>query len=92
MTLRQRSRYVPRSPCSSARRTSAGRGGELEWSFAEAGDRPIDIAEEPFRQPGLSSSLPPRGILEIGLGEWPNDEPAGHAIRWLVSSLLRSRS
>jgi hypothetical protein len=70
----------------------AGHGGKLSWACADAHDCSIDIAEEPCREPGALLLVPPRGILEIGLGEWPNDEPAGHAIQWLVSSFLRSRS
>ncbi len=42
-----------------------------------ARERSIDVAEEPFRETGSFVVVPPRGILEIGLGEWPNDEADG---------------
>ena len=56
-----------------------GHLGELEWSFADARERAIDIAEEPCGETGLFVLVPPPGILEIGLNEWPNDELAGHS-------------
>ena len=66
--------------------------GELEWPLANARERSIDIAEEPFGETGSFVLVPPRGILEIGLGEWPNDEPAGHSVQWLLSNFFRRRS
>ena len=70
----------------------ARHGGELEWPLADARERSIDIAQEPFVEPGSLVLVPPRGIFEIGLSEWPNDEPAAHSIQWLLSNFLRSRS
>ena len=70
----------------------AGHRGELEWSFADARERAIDIAEESFGEIGSFVLVLPRGILEIGLGEWPNDEPAGHSVQWLLSNFFRRRS
>ena len=66
--------------------------GELEWSFADARDRAIDIAEESFGETCSFVLVPPRGILEIGLGEWPNDQPASHSVQWLLSNFFRRRS
>jgi hypothetical protein len=37
---------------------------------------------------GPAILVPPRGILEIGLGEWPNDEPAGHSRLAAAAELL----
>ena len=65
---------------------------ELRWSFADAFERPIDISEEPLAETGSLVLVPPGGILQIGLGEWPNDEPAAHSIQWVLSNFLRSRS
>jgi hypothetical protein len=64
------------------------------WSgrFADARERAIDIAEESFGEICSLVLVPPRGILEIGLGEWPNDEPAGHSGQWLLSNFFRRRS
>jgi hypothetical protein len=70
----------------------ARHGGELEWPLADSCEGSVDIAEEPLGEPGLLVLVPPRGILEIGLSEWPNDEPAAHSIQWLLSNFLRSRS
>jgi hypothetical protein len=70
----------------------ARHGGELEWPLADARERSVNIAEEPLGEPGSLVLVPPRGILEIGLSEWPNDEPAAHSIQWLLSNFLRSRS
>ena len=70
----------------------ARHGGELKWPLADTRERSVDIAEEPLGEPGSLVLVPPRGILEIGLSEWPNDEPAAHSIQWLLSNFLRSRS
>jgi len=59
----------------------AGNRGELEWPFPNARERSVDIADEPLGEPGSIVLVPPCGILEIGLGEWPNDEPAGHSVQ-----------
>ena len=48
--------------------------------FGYPRERDIDILDESLGEPGSLVVVPPCGILEIGLGEWPNDEPAGHAI------------
>jgi hypothetical protein len=53
--------------------------GKLEWPLADAREGAIDVAEESLCETGSFVLVPPRGILEIGLGEWPNDEPAGHS-------------
>jgi hypothetical protein len=53
---------------------------ELEWPLANAREGLIDIAEESLGETGSLFSVPVRGILKIGLGEWPNDEPAGHSV------------
>jgi hypothetical protein len=66
--------------------------GELEWPLADARERSVDIAEEPLGEPGSLVLVPSRGIFEIGLSEWPNDEPAAYSIQWLLSNFLRSRS
>ena len=65
---------------------------ELEWLVADARECLIDITEEPLGEPGSLVLVSPRGMLEIGLGEWPNDEPAGHSVQWRLSNCLRSRS
>jgi hypothetical protein len=62
--------------------------GELEWPLADARERSIDIAEESFGETGLFVLVPPRGVVEIGLGEWPNDEPARHFRSVAVVELL----
>ncbi|PYR73408.1 MAG: hypothetical protein DMF86_20655 [Acidobacteria bacterium] len=59
----------------------AGHGGELEWSLADAGECLIDVGEEPFGKPSSLVAVPARGILEIGLGERPNDEPPSHSVQ-----------
>jgi hypothetical protein len=51
--------------------------GELEWQLANARERSTDIAQESLGETGSFVLVPPRGIVEIGLGEWPNDEPGG---------------
>jgi hypothetical protein len=79
-----RFRQLPGEVCSSARRTSPATGGELEWPLADARERSVHIAEEPVGEPRSLVLVPPRGILEIGLSEWPNDEPAAHSIQWLL--------
>jgi len=66
----------------------ARHGGKLEWSLADARERSVDIAEEPLGEPGSLVLVPPRGILEIGLSEWPNDEPAAHSISVAAVELL----
>jgi hypothetical protein len=48
----------------------AGHCGELEWPLADARERPIDVAEESIGEAGTLIVVPPRGILEISLGEW----------------------
>jgi hypothetical protein len=70
----------------------ARHGGELEWPLADARERSVDVAKEPLGEPGSLVLVPPCGILEIGLSEWPNDEPAAHSIQWPLSNFLRSRS
>jgi hypothetical protein len=45
---------------------------------ADARERAIDIVDESFGETCSFVLVPPRGILEIGLGEWPNDEPTHH--------------
>jgi hypothetical protein len=64
----------------------------LEWRLTDARERSVDIDEEALDESGTLVLVPPRGILEIGLSEWPNDEPAAHSIQWLLSNFLRSRS
>jgi hypothetical protein len=59
----------------------AGHCGELERTLADAFQGPIDITEEPSGKPWALLLVPPRGVLEIGLGERPNDDPAGHSIQ-----------
>jgi hypothetical protein len=66
----------------------ARHGGELVWLLAYARKRSVDIAEEAFGEPGPLIVVPPRGILEIGLGERPNDEPADHSQLALAAELL----
>ena len=66
----------------------AGYAGELERPFAYARECLIDIAEEPLVKPGALVLVPTRGILEIGLGERPNGEPAGHSCLAVVVELL----
>src|SRR5687768_2713389 len=70
----------------------AGHCGELEWPLADAYKRAIDVSEKPVGEPRALGLVPPRSILEIGLGEWPNDEAAGHAVQRLPSNFLRRRS
>ena len=69
-----------------------GHCGELEWPLTDTYKRPIDVTEKPVGESGALHLVPPRGILEIGLGEWPNDETAGHAVQWPLSNFLRRRS
>ena len=66
----------------------ARHGGELKWPPADTRERSVDIAEEALGEPGSLVLVPPRGILEIGLGERPNDEPAGHSRLVTVIELL----
>jgi hypothetical protein len=56
-----------------------GYRGELEGAFADTREGLVDIIEEPIGKPDALLFVPSRGILEIGLGEWPNDEPAWHS-------------
>jgi hypothetical protein len=65
---------------------------ELEWPLANARERSIDIAEESFGETSSFVLVPPRGILEIGLGERPNDEPAHHAMSATAVELLPKAS
>ena len=65
---------------------------ELEWPLANARERSIDISEESFYETSSFVLVPLRSIFEIGLGEWPNDEPAGHSVQWWLSNFLRRRS
>jgi hypothetical protein len=67
--VQQRAAYIP------------GDQRELKWALGDPRERSIDITEESRRKPGALRLVPARGILEIGLGEWPNDEPAAHAIQ-----------
>jgi hypothetical protein len=59
----------------------AGHHGELKRPLAQPHERPIDIFEKPLGEPWSLLVVLLRGILEIGLGERPNDEPAGHSIQ-----------
>src|SRR5215203_4236148 len=61
---------------------------ELKWPLADTRERSVDIAEEALGEPGSLVLVPPRGILEISLGERPNDEPAGHSRLAVVVELL----
>lgn len=54
--------------------------GELEWPLANPRERSIHIAEESFGETGSFVLVPPCSIHEIGLGERPNDEPAGYSV------------
>ena len=70
--------------------------GELEWSLSNAVERSIGLGEEFLGETGSFVLVPSRGIVEIGLGEWPNDEPASHcgsvmAIELLAESFLNDR-
>jgi hypothetical protein len=65
--------------------------GELEWPVTDAYQRPIYVAEKPVGEPRAFGLIPPCGILKIGLGEWPNDEAASHAVQWLLSNFWRRR-
>jgi hypothetical protein len=53
--------------------------GELEWPFANAVEGSTDVGKKPFGKASPLVFVPSCGILEIGLGERPNDEPARHA-------------
>ena len=66
----------------------ARHGGELKWPLPDTRERSVDVAEEAPGEPGSLVLVPPRGILEIGLGERPNDEPAGHSRLAVVVELL----
>ena len=59
----------------------AGHCWELERALSDAFQCPIDIIEKPARKPRSLLLVPARGVLEIGLGERPNDEPARHSIQ-----------
>lgn len=65
---------------------------ESEWALGDSRERSIDVAEEPRCKAGALRLVPARGIVEVGLGKRPNDEPAGHSVQWLVSNFLRRRS
>lgn len=54
------------------------RGRELEWPLTDVSKRMIDIAQKAARETLMLFLVPSRGIVEIGLGERPNDEPARH--------------
>ena len=67
----------------------------IERALTDAVQRPIDITEKPTGKPGSLLLVPTRGVLEIGLSERPNDEPAGHsdsgtAIELLAETFLNS--
>jgi hypothetical protein len=67
---------------------------ELKWALRQPREHPIDITEEPLGEPS-ALRLVQRGILEIGLGKWPNDEPADHcdllpAVDLLAQTFLNS--
>ena len=64
---------------------------KLEWPLTDTHEGMTDVAEKSLGETGSFVLVPSRGILEIGLGEWPNDEPAGHSNQWWLSSFLRSR-
>jgi hypothetical protein len=64
----------------------------LEWPLTDALERPIDIAEKARCKPGSLVLVPPRGILKIGLGTRPNDEPTRNSVQWRLSNRLRRRS
>jgi hypothetical protein len=66
--------------------------GKLEWPFANAVEGSTDVGKKSFGKACPFVFVPSRGILEIGLGKWPNDEPAGHSNQLRLSSFLRSRS
>ena len=51
---------------------------ELQWPFADTRKHAIHVAEEAIGEPGVLIVVPPRGIVEIALGESPNDEPTRH--------------
>ena len=50
----------------------------IEWALGDPREHPIDFTEGPLGKADALRLVPGRGILEIGLGEWPNDEPARH--------------
>jgi hypothetical protein len=81
-----------RERCSSARRTSPDTAGN--WSGRSPMRANVRLTSPRNRSGEIGSFVlvPPRGILEIGLGEWPNDEPAGHSVQWLLSNFFRRRS
>jgi hypothetical protein len=56
----------------------AGHGGELAWPLTDASKRTIDIGEKPAGESRMFFVVPARGFIEIGLGEQPNNDPAGH--------------
>lgn len=66
--------------------------GKLEWPFANAVEGSSDVGKKSFAKAGPLVFVPSRGFLEIGLGKWPNDEPARHSNQRRLSSFLRSRS
>src|SRR5438477_1564003 len=49
--------------------------GELQRAFADTREGPIGVVEEPLRESDALFLVPARSVLEIGLDEWPNDEP-----------------
>jgi hypothetical protein len=53
--------------------------GELEWPFANTVEGSSDVGKKPFGEASSLVFVPSRGILEIGLGKRPNDEPARHS-------------
>src|SRR5689334_5425909 len=61
--------------------------------LADAREGSVDLAEKAARETVMLFVVPSRGIVEIGLGEWPNDEPAGQrcllpAIELLAETVL----
>ncbi|HEY0874389.1 MAG TPA: hypothetical protein VGD94_13035 [Vicinamibacterales bacterium] len=56
-------------------------GRELERAFADSCEGSFDVTEELIRESGSLVLVPPGGILEVGLGERPNDDRAAHGIQ-----------
>ena len=47
-----------------------GHRGELEGPFADPRECQIHVTDEPLAKSGSFRFVPPRRILEIGLGKW----------------------
>src|SRR5262249_27029274 len=55
-----------------------GDGGKLARRLADPRECSTDISKKARRKSGTLAVVPLRGRCDIGLSEWPNDDPARH--------------